>query len=115
MARRHRWPGRAGARPAHAMFGLLGVVVGTLRRVRAVPGLGATAAVMPAEQRNSSGPFLPKSQPRKAYRFSTVPDLDRRYAFLATESVRCGKMACRCRRGSKHGPYLWLRYQHWDG
>lgn len=32
---------------------------------------------------------------------------------LVREYVRCGKPGCRCMRGSKHGPYRYLRYQYW--
>ena len=33
---------------------------------------------------------------------------------LVREGIRCGKPGCRCARGSKHGPYWYLRYQCWD-
>jgi hypothetical protein len=33
---------------------------------------------------------------------------------VVRERVRCGKPSCRCARGLRHGPYMFLRYQYWD-
>ena len=44
-----------------------------------------------------------------------IPPQDRERVHLVRERVKCGKRFCRCSRGLRHGPYVFLRYQYWDG
>jgi len=59
---------------------------------------------------------FPKNPPReiRPYRYLTISPDARERVHLVRERVRCGKPGCRCARGSKHGPYWYLRYQYWD-
>jgi hypothetical protein len=34
---------------------------------------------------------------------------------MESAQVRCGKPSYRCASGLRHGPYVFLRYQYWDG
>ena len=52
--------------------------------------------------------------PLKQFRYLTTPREDIQYPYLVWERTRCGKPSCRCTRGMKHGPYLFLRYEAWD-
>ena len=59
---------------------------------------------------------FPKNPPRRIrpYRYLTLRPDTRERVHLVRERIRCGKPSCRCARGSKHGPYRYLRYQYWD-
>ena len=52
--------------------------------------------------------------PLKPFRYLTIPREDLQHPYLVRERTRCGKPTCRCTRGMKHGPYLFLRYETWD-
>ena len=50
----------------------------------------------------------------RPFRYLCIPPQDRERVHLVCERVKCGKRSCRCVRGVRHGPYMFLRYQYWD-
>jgi hypothetical protein len=60
---------------------------------------------------------LPKRIRRtlRPFRYLRIPPRDRERVHLVRERVKCGKPACCCARGLRHGPYTFLRYEYWDG
>ena len=34
--------------------------------------------------------------------------------YLVAEHIRCGKPACKCQRGEKHGPYWYLHFRRFE-
>jgi hypothetical protein len=60
---------------------------------------------------------LPKRIRRtlRPFRYLCIPPRDRERVHLVRERVKCGKPACCCARGLRHGPYTFLRYEYWDG
>jgi hypothetical protein len=50
----------------------------------------------------------------RRFRYLAIPKKDREASYLVREFVRCGKPICRRKRGLRHGPYWYLRYQEWD-
>lgn len=61
-------------------------------------------------------PVCPQKSPRplKRFRYLSIPSGDIENPYLVTERTNCGKPACCCSRGMKHGPYSFLRYKAWD-
>jgi hypothetical protein len=68
---------------------------------------------MPPEKRERHSP---KTVPRalRPFRYLSISAQDRERVHLVLERVKCGKPFCRCARGLRHGPYMFLRYQYWD-
>ena len=61
---------------------------------------------------------MPLEMGRRAlrpFRYLRIPPQDRERVHLVRERVKCGKPSCRCASGLRHGPYVFLRYQYWDG
>jgi hypothetical protein len=56
----------------------------------------------------------PRPTAKRLFRYPHIAPQDLDRPFLAREFVRCGRSNCRCRRGLRHGPYWYLRYQQWD-
>ena len=65
------------------------------------------------KEQQSAGRQTPR-QALKQFRYLNIPSGDLQHPYLVRGRTKCGKPSCRCARGEKHGPYLFIRYESWD-